>query len=241
MSNTDQILDFSHLRLDDGPYIEPRLALDIWTEKNRESKEDKEGRHSRGKTSIGESLLVRSLVADILNQGFCLDPNAPIKLVLDIPQGTAFCSLKTLKSAEILDGQDKPDSLDKPDSSKGEQLRIIAVTFSLCPEYCEDLWDMQPDVLLVDPKSTCDFTSAISRAIAGQSYKSIPGRATPLNQNERQILSLLARSSPNRDIAERLGTREKTVTNTLTRIYDKLNLKGREEAILYYWGAHIKA
>jgi DNA-binding CsgD family transcriptional regulator len=49
--------------------------------------------------------------------------------------------------------------------------------------------------------------------------------------DERQLLALLIDGATNEEIAERLGTSRATVTRQLTRIYDKLGITGRKEAV----------
>lgn len=179
----------------------------------------------------GESLLTHDLAERIASQGFSLDPDAPIKVLIDIPTGILFHAI------EVLNGTDR------------SHLHLVAVTFNICPEYCEDIWDLQPNALIVDPKSDADLISAILRLssptspegdkdeeVRGERYRSMPSDRTLLDCKQRQILYWLARGLCNGEIALQLNLNQKTITNTLTYIYDKLNVKNREAAILYYWG-----
>jgi DNA-binding NarL/FixJ family response regulator len=50
------------------------------------------------------------------------------------------------------------------------------------------------------------------------------------------VLHVLARGWCNQRIAAHLCLQEKTVRNTLSNIYEKLDLQDRMEAALYYWG-----
>lgn len=52
-----------------------------------------------------------------------------------------------------------------------------------------------------------------------------------LTLRERAVLDLLRRGQSNRQIAERLVIAEKTVETHLTRVYGKLGVRGRAEAI----------
>jgi len=165
--------------------------------------------------------LVRNLAGRLEGHGFHLAHDAPIKLLIDLPQGIAF---RVLESLETL------DSVERAKQS------WIVVTFNICSEYWEDLWDAGPDILLVDPKNNGDFRAAIARAASGQRYQIVPDRTTPLNSTERRILSFLARGYNNKDIAHYLNLQEKTILNALTRIYHKLGLTNRTKAALYYWG-----
>ena len=53
-----------------------------------------------------------------------------------------------------------------------------------------------------------------------------------LTPREREILSLLAGGMDNHDISQRLDLSEKTIRNTLTRIYEKLKVSSRGQAIV---------
>ncbi|BCX02509.1 MAG: hypothetical protein KatS3mg053_0447 [Candidatus Roseilinea sp.] len=53
-----------------------------------------------------------------------------------------------------------------------------------------------------------------------------------LTKREKDVLALLARGKSNREIATSLGIREKTVRNTVSRIYVKLNVTRRTQAVL---------
>jgi DNA-binding NarL/FixJ family response regulator len=54
-----------------------------------------------------------------------------------------------------------------------------------------------------------------------------------LSQREEQVLDLLARGLSNRDLAKELKLSEHTVKNHLFRIFDKLGVSNRMEAVLY--------
>lgn len=53
-----------------------------------------------------------------------------------------------------------------------------------------------------------------------------------LTKREREVLSLLAQGLSNRDMADRLGVREKTVKSHLGHIFDKLEVRDRTQAAL---------
>ena len=53
-----------------------------------------------------------------------------------------------------------------------------------------------------------------------------------LTQREREVLDLVARGLDNSAIADRLSVAEKTVRNTVSRIFDKLSVKSRAQAIV---------
>lgn len=49
------------------------------------------------------------------------------------------------------------------------------------------------------------------------------------------MLRLVARGLANKEIARELGIANQTVQNGLTRVFQKLGVSSRNEAILYYW------
>lgn len=62
--------------------------------------------------------------------------------------------------------------------------------------------------------------------------------STNLSCRELEVLSCLGRGKTNLQIAEELFISEKTVKNHLYRIYKKLEVSSREEAILYFHANH---
>ncbi len=54
-----------------------------------------------------------------------------------------------------------------------------------------------------------------------------------LTARERQIVALLVEGCRNRDIARRFGTREQTVKNQLTKVFEKTGTTSRLELVLY--------
>ena len=55
-----------------------------------------------------------------------------------------------------------------------------------------------------------------------------------LSPREEDVLRLLTHGLTNREIAEQLGISWRTVDAYLRRIYDKINAKGRVEAVVWY-------
>ncbi len=58
-------------------------------------------------------------------------------------------------------------------------------------------------------------------------------KTCPLAKREEEVALLVAEGLTNREVAERLGLSEHTVSNYLFRIYDKLGLSSRVELVLY--------
>lgn len=97
-----------------------------------------------------------------------------------------------------------------------------------------------------------DLLAAIRGVGAGQSLLSPPmaakllaefntlaraaearGSQPRLSERELEVLGLLARSLPNRAIAEELGISENTVKNHVRNILEKLGLRSRVEAVVH--------
>ncbi len=159
---------------------------------------------------------VRASATTLLaRQGFTYDPDAPIMLIFNIPRGFALHVLESLQRKDR---------------------RIIVVTWSFSPEYCEDLWDFQLDGLIVGDGMTLEIATAITQVSQGARYRLTPARQTPLNQSERRILRLLARGYSNQQIAQQCSMQLQTIKNMVASIYRKLQLKNRSQAVLHYWG-----
>jgi DNA-binding CsgD family transcriptional regulator len=62
-----------------------------------------------------------------------------------------------------------------------------------------------------------------------------------LTQRERQLLELLTAGATNAAIATRHERSEKTVRNQLTRVYAKLGVVNRAQAVGVYLGLRLKA
>ncbi len=54
-----------------------------------------------------------------------------------------------------------------------------------------------------------------------------------LTKREDDVVRLVSQGAPNRDVAEKLGLSEHTVSNYLFRIYEKLGVSSRVELVLY--------
>ena len=116
------------------------------------------------------------------------------------------------------------------------QARTIVVTENPCPEYWEDLWDLEPAGLVAGIRVDTQLADAMARVARGERVRLTPPAATSLTPRERAMLHYVAYGWENQRIAQQLHVEEKTVLNTLVRVYAKLGVANRVEAALYYWG-----
>src|SRR4051812_20109255 len=135
--------------------------------------------------------LTQAVRTRLQDQGYRYDPLAAIKLVIDVPSGFALRTLEQHKEPA--------------------ELRLIVVTYSLCPEYWEDLWDLQPLGLLVDGTYEHDYSAALHAVARGERYRRTPEKPTRLTPTERAILRYTARGWSSKRIAARLHLRDQTV------------------------------
>jgi DNA-binding CsgD family transcriptional regulator len=161
----------------------------------------------------GVAAVTEVLVRKLEREGLRFDPAASLAAVLDTPPGFA---LDTLETAQV------------------RSRRLVVVTLNPCIEYCEDLWDMRPAVLLVGRH--LDLRTTLQRAARGERYREAPPGASRLTPAERRMLRLLARGWSNQRIAAELSLQYQSVLNALGSIYKKLGVGNRNEAALYYWG-----
>lgn len=156
-----------------------------------------------------------SLATDRLErQGLQFDPAATVMIVLDTPRGFALEALRSLAPA---------------------RRQLIVVSWSLCPEYLEDLWDLRPQILLAGEDAPLDLAAPVAQAARGARYRATPGLATTLLPVERRVLQAVARGQSNQEIAAQLSLQLQTVKNIVAVIYQKLGIKNRSAALLYYW------
>ena len=78
------------------------------------------------------------------------------------------------------------------------------------------------------------LNEVIQRAVAAGTRVSVPvpAEVEPLSPREREVVALIADGLDNAGIADRLCLSEKTVKNHLTRIYEKLKVNNRTQAVL---------
>lgn len=141
---------------------------------------------------------------------------AGLMLLVDLPVGFAL------------------DMLERAEQPRGKLL--VVVTANTCAEYCDDLWGHDPAALIASPEFDHFLPAAIARVSDGERYRQGPPGTSSLTGTERAMLRGLARGWDNRRIAAQLHLEEKTVRNTLTRVYTTLGLANRVTAALYYWG-----
>jgi DNA-binding NarL/FixJ family response regulator len=114
--------------------------------------------------------------------------------------------------------------------------RIVVVTWNTCAEYLEDVWSLHPAVLLAGVDLEGELPAALIRAWQGERVQRMPPYKSTLTPLERAVFRRLAHGCCDEQIAQNLHLQNKTVRNTLSNIYAKLGVKGRVEAVLYYWG-----
>lgn len=116
--------------------------------------------------------------------------------------------------------------------------KVIVITWNTCPEYLQDLWEMNIDALICKPVFDKSIQNALLQISDGNRYENINNKSSVLTQGERQILRLIAQGKTNREISQETSTQLQTVKNVLACIYQKLHLKNRSEAVIYYWGIY---
>lgn len=162
----------------------------------------------------GSPHVIEGVTRAIEQAGVSFDRHSPGKLIVDAPVGYALHALRRLDFPEC---------------------RTIVTTINTCPEYVEDLWDCDPDALLAGTNLALRLPEVILHLERGERFRLTPGCKTELTPSERLMLRYLVHGWSNQHIADRLNLQSKTVMNTLTSVYSKLNVNGREEAILHYW------
>jgi DNA-binding NarL/FixJ family response regulator len=83
------------------------------------------------------------------------------------------------------------------------------------------------------------MSSAIARKVVQafqHSRRSAPGGALELSPREQEILTLLARGLRYKEVADQLGIALDTVRSHIRRIYEKLHVTSRTEAVVKFLG-----
>ena len=92
-----------------------------------------------------------------------------------------------------------------------------------------------PDELEQRIKAVARGEMVLSPAVTPAVFDALRRAPGPAN-DEREVLNLLARGLSNREIAEELVITNKTVKNHLSRIYEKIGVHSRAEAIALWLG-----
>lgn len=143
------------------------------------------------------------------------DDKSIVIIVLDVPRGFAIDALS---------------------SNKYNDNRLIVISWSFCPEYLDDLWDLKPLTMIAGDSLIIEVASAIDAAHQNSGYRKTPaGVSTQLSLNERRVLRLLAFGQTNKEISDKTHLSLQTVKNTVATIYHKISVRDRSEALLYYW------
>jgi DNA-binding NarL/FixJ family response regulator len=84
------------------------------------------------------------------------------------------------------------------------------------------------------------MSSSIARKVVASFRKASSSGAAggPLSPREQMVLERIAKGSPYKEIAAELGITIPTVRNYLRRIYDKLHVETRTEAVAKYYGGN---
>ena len=137
-------------------------------------------------------------------------PKAPYQLLVDEPLG--WVSLE-------------------PESQPWDT--CIIMSHNRCPAYQLDLLDLKPAALLTS-MNVKTWLQTLADVRTGRFNR--PKLSTPLTPAERRTLQLVAKGHTNDEIAALRGVKTGTVKNVLSTIYQKLYLKSRVQAALYYYG-----
>lgn len=98
------------------------------------------------------------------------------------------------------------------------------------------LKDEAPDTLVQAVRTVARGGTAFSRSVLAVLTHSVRQNSPsdpPLSERERQLLDLLSRGWDNARLAQELRLGEQTVRNYLSRLYSKLGVRTRSEAIVW--------
>jgi DNA-binding CsgD family transcriptional regulator len=162
----------------------------------------------------GSSGVADALSLLLAQEGYKHDTNSDLVIVLDIPRGFAPVYYDRTKN----------------------YLHKIVVTWSLCPEYLDDLWDLKPNILISGDGFLLNLANTVNWARQKNQLRITRSTSSELSPNERRVLRLVAYNYSNKDISEKLNIEYQTIKNSLSAIYQKIGVSNRMEAALYYWG-----
>jgi DNA-binding NarL/FixJ family response regulator len=78
------------------------------------------------------------------------------------------------------------------------------------------------------------MTSNIARKVVQSFQRSVPDESANLSTREREVLELLAAGYLYKEISEKLGISVATVNTYIRRIYEKLHVRSRAQAVAKY-------
>jgi DNA-binding NarL/FixJ family response regulator len=115
-------------------------------------------------------------------------------------------------------------------TSSSDRKTILGAIDAGCVGYV--LKDGEPDEVLRAVRAAASGGAPLDPRIATAVLTARAGRTeAEISDREREVLDLVATRLSNAQIAVRLGISEKTVKAHLTRIYQRLGIKTRDEAI----------
>lgn len=130
---------------------------------------------------------------------------------------------------------DMPGVEDARIGELGPGMEVILVG-TACRSWCGNLAEGDSYVCLEKPlKNLGTLSQAIQDALGRRrGERPAPRPAAPaLTPREVEIVRALAKGLDNRTLAEQLSVSEKTIKNHLTRVYEKLGVKNRTQAVLF--------
>jgi DNA-binding NarL/FixJ family response regulator len=169
-------------------------------------------------TVLSESRFYEEATAEALRSNLTgWEPEQAITVIVDDPWGFA------LKTLEVTKG------------STANSLTVV-ITSNTCPEYLEDLWELNLMALVTSDLGTESVVQAIKLASQERRTRMTPTVGTPLTFKERRVLRHCAEGMSDSEISSKLYMEPHTASNHLYKIYEKLEIKGRQKLMLYYWG-----
>jgi DNA-binding NarL/FixJ family response regulator len=194
---------------------------------------------------VEDDARTRNLIADLLRQaGFacgpiCADAEAAPKILIeaqpdivlmdiDLPGASGIDCVRRLKPAlartrfVMLTAFDDPESI-------FEALAAGAIGYILKRSAAADLVAALRDVVA----GGSPMTSSVARKVV-MSFQRPPQGAQEidlLSQRENQVLRLLAQGKMYKEIADELGITSNTVSCYIRRVYEKLHVRSRMEAV----------
>lgn len=121
-----------------------------------------------------------------------------------------------------------------------DDLTVLSVIAAGADGYL--LKDSRDDILLAAIQTVAEGGSVLSPSVAklmrqqGRPSGGMGGDAIgTLTPQERRILALIAEGATNKEIAQQLGTAEKTVRNQVSNVMGKLNVQRRTQAAALFF------